>query len=98
MRTSVMDGHDVTMTPVRVRADQLAAGDMLPATMVAASGVDLDRFEEEIRPGVASGERTPQAEILDRPVDDLVSLRQRQRQRHGLRSSLPASALPAARR
>jgi len=73
----VLGGHDITMTPVQARAEQLAASGMLPTAAVTSAGADLDRFEAEIRPGVTGHDSHPQATIVDRLAGDIADFRTR---------------------
>jgi myo-inositol-1-phosphate synthase len=65
-RDMVLGGHDITTTPVRVKAQRLAAGGMLPAALVDAAGPRLAEFEAELRPGVSAYDHEAQAVTVDR--------------------------------
>jgi myo-inositol-1-phosphate synthase len=47
----VVGGHDIARTPLRKRADDLAAAGVLPARLPAAVSDELEAADREIRPG-----------------------------------------------
>lgn len=51
----VVGGHDVMAGSARKRAEQLAAGRVLPAALVIATADELDAYDARIRPGYAAG-------------------------------------------
>lgn len=73
----VLGGHDITLTPIQARAEQLAASGMLPAAAVTAASGDLDRFDSEIRHGATAHANEAQAEIVDRLATDITSFAER---------------------
>ncbi|NYI03854.1 myo-inositol-1-phosphate synthase [Allostreptomyces psammosilenae] len=60
----VFGGHDVTSTPLRKRAEQLAAGGVLPGGLPELVAADLDAAEREVRPGVG-----PAPAVGEAPAD-----------------------------
>lgn len=80
MSQLVVGGHDITLTPVAVRAERLAAGGMLPLRAVTAAAADLERFESDIRPGATAHDREAQAQVVDRLAGDITAFAER----HGL--------------
>ena len=51
----IFGGHDVTVTAVTKKAEQLAIAGVVPARLVGALGADLAAVEEELRPAPADG-------------------------------------------
>lgn len=76
----VVGGHDVTTTPLRQRAEALAAGGMFPRELIAAIADDLDRTDEDLRVVAAAG--PTQQHDIDRLATDIQDFRAR----HGLRT------------
>ncbi|MFJ6653413.1 inositol-3-phosphate synthase [Microbacterium sp. NPDC091313] len=72
-------GHDISRTPLVVKADALAAGGMFPAALVAAVRPGLAAAEQELRPVPVDG--PTQQDDIDRMADDIRAFQQR----HGLR-------------
>lgn len=75
----VLGGHDITVTPVQARAEQLAASGMLPSGALTAASNGLDRFESEIRPGVTAHDRQTQSEVVTRLAGDIKAFADRHR-------------------
>ncbi|AUY50414.1 inositol-3-phosphate synthase [Streptomyces sp. CB01881] len=70
----VFGGHDVTQTPWAKKAEELAAGGVLPARLVDAVGTELAAAEGELRAAPASGHPGLDAEQV---IADLMSFRER---------------------
>lgn len=75
----VVGGHDITATPVQVKADQLAAGGMLRPALVEAVRPGLADYEANLRPGASAYGYGPQAVVLDRLTADLTGFADRHR-------------------
>ncbi|WP_067880227.1 inositol-3-phosphate synthase [Agromyces aureus] len=74
----VIGGHDLSTTPVGLRAEQLAAAGMIPAAIVAAVRDELDAVDAEVRPGYDPSTHTgSQSEAVARLAADLVDFRER---------------------
>src|SRR5262245_15104039 len=76
----VFGGHDVAETPLPRRAEQLADAGVIHHHLVTALGDDLTAVEAELRAGVTSDDRRPQAEASEALATDLTQFRYR----HGL--------------
>ncbi|WP_327074485.1 inositol-3-phosphate synthase [Kitasatospora purpeofusca] len=74
VRDLVFGGHDVVSTPWVTRAEELAAGGVLPVRLVEAVGAELAEAESELRPAPATGHPGRDAEQI---VADLKSFRER---------------------
>lgn len=75
----VFGGHDVSSQSLPKKAEALAAGGVVPATVVGAVRAELEAVDAEVRPGHVSGEETP-GEAVERLAGDIVGFRER----HGL--------------
>ncbi|WP_240340261.1 inositol-3-phosphate synthase [Nocardioides sp. SYSU D00038] len=69
----VVGGHDVADTPLVKRAEQLVAGDVVPAALLAPLAEELERVERRLRPGLAPNADGPvdQRADAERLVRDL---------------------------
>ncbi|MFF2777431.1 inositol-3-phosphate synthase [Streptomyces sp. NPDC058052] len=76
----VFGGHDVTGVPLPKRAEELAAGGVLPPALLPAVAEALDAADREIRPGARADEQRPQRETAAALAEDIASFRDR----HGL--------------
>lgn len=65
----VTGGHDVTDLPLRKRADQLVAGDVVPAGLVEQLAAELDAADARIRPGTRDAD--DQRATVTRLADDI---------------------------
>ncbi|MFD3664399.1 inositol-3-phosphate synthase [Streptomyces sp. NPDC058659] len=72
----VVGGHDIVRTPLRKRADDLAAAGVLPAWLPAAVADDLEAADREIRPGY-DGVDGPdrQIEAVEHLAHDITAFR-----------------------
>ncbi|WP_420000619.1 inositol-3-phosphate synthase [Streptomyces boninensis] len=74
----VFGGHDVTSTPLPKRAEELAAGGVLPHGLPAAVAAELAAADEEIRPGGPQpGDARTEAELIDALAADMTSFADR---------------------
>ncbi|NGN68644.1 myo-inositol-1-phosphate synthase [Streptomyces sp. A7024] len=70
----VFGGHDVTATPLPKRAEELAAGGVLPHGLPAAVAAELAAADEEIRPGGPQpGDTRTEAELTEALAEDVRS-------------------------
>ncbi|MFE7773469.1 inositol-3-phosphate synthase [Streptomyces sp. NPDC057445] len=77
----VFGGHDTVNCPLPKRAEQLAAGGVLPHGLPAAVGTELTAADEEIRAGgPLPGDTRTDAELIAAFACDIASFRHR----HGL--------------
>ncbi|MFD9096755.1 inositol-3-phosphate synthase [Streptomyces collinus] len=68
----VFGGHDTLDCPLPKRAEELAAGGVLPPGLPAAVAAELAAADAEIRPGgPASGDAREPAELIERFADDI---------------------------
>lgn len=71
-------GHDVVDTPLRKRAEQLAAAGSLPGRLVPLIADDLSEVDEDIPIGCTSGRSTqPQEDTVRRLAADISRFRDR---------------------
>ena len=78
----VFGGHDVTDTPLPIRAEMLAAAGVVPAALLPLAGPGLEAAEAEIRPGIGAPamlDERSDAETASRIAADIVAFRERQR-------------------
>lgn len=75
----VVGGHEVACGSLVKRAEELAAGGVIPAGLVPAVSSELATIEDRIRPGIAD-DAAPQREAADRLEADLRAFRDE----HGL--------------
>ncbi|WBB62074.1 inositol-3-phosphate synthase [Streptomyces sp. WMMC500] len=69
----VFGGHDVACTPLPKRADELAAGGVLPHGLPAAVGAELTAADEEIRTGGPEpGEPYDEEAVIDAYAADIT--------------------------
>lgn len=66
----VFGGHDVTVTALNKKAEQLAIAGVVPGRLVEALGADLAEVEEELRPAPAAG---TQAQIAAAIASDITA-------------------------
>ncbi|WP_399040021.1 inositol-3-phosphate synthase [Streptomyces sp. 3330] len=72
LSTLVFGGHDTTDCPLPKRAEQLAAGGVLPAGLPAAVEAELGAAEREIRPGgPVPGDTRGEERLIDEFAADL---------------------------
>ncbi|MEU4037526.1 inositol-3-phosphate synthase [Streptomyces collinus] len=68
----VFGGHDTLDCPLPKRAEELAAGGVLPPGLPAAVAAELAAADAEIRPGgPAAGDTREPAELIERFADDI---------------------------
>ncbi|MEV5802428.1 inositol-3-phosphate synthase [Streptomyces collinus] len=69
----VFGGHDTLDCPLPKRAEELAAGGVLPPGLPAAVAAELAAADAEIRPGgPAPGDTREPAELIERFADDVL--------------------------
>lgn len=74
----VFGGHDTMSCPLPKRAEQLAAGGVLPHGLPTAVGAELAAAEAEIRPGgPGPGDTRDDAQLIEAFAADLRSFRER---------------------
>ena len=79
----VLGGHDISSTPLTLRAQQLADSGMIPPRLVNASQAGLEQADAEIRFGYDPATHDgSQAEAVRRLAADITGFRER----HGLRT------------
>jgi len=71
----VFGGHDVSSHSLPKRAEELAAGGVLPAAIVDAAHAHLEAVDAEVRPGHAAGSATTEA--VERLAEDIADFRAR---------------------
>lgn len=77
----VVGGHDIARTPLRKRAEELAAAGVLPAGLPAAVREELEAADREIRPGYGpDAEPARQLESVEHLAFDIAQFRRT----HGL--------------
>jgi myo-inositol-1-phosphate synthase len=69
-------GHDVTMSPLAKKAEQLAAAGVIPARLVEALAAELAEVEADLRPAPTGG---TQAEVAAMIADDITEFAGRHR-------------------
>ena len=74
----VFGGHDVGSHSLAKRADELAAGGVVPPALVRAAHDHLEAVDAEVRPGHEPGAGSA-ADALRRLTDDIVQWRERHR-------------------
>lgn len=72
----VLGGHDVVMSPVAKKAEQLAAAGVVPARLVEALDAEFGQVEKELRPAPAGA---TQAETAADIASDLTAFARRHR-------------------
>ena len=79
----VLGGHDISRTPLTLRAQQLAESGMIPPRLVSAAQSGLEQADAEIRPGYdPAAHHGSQAEVVRRLAADIAGFRAR----HALRT------------
>lgn len=71
----VVGGHDLGTDPLPKRAERLAAGGVLPPSLLPALGDEIAAVEQCLRPGYDPAGGEGQGEAVDRLVADLVAFR-----------------------
>lgn len=71
----VFGGHDVSSQPLTKKAEALAAGAVLPGRLVDALAAELERVDDDVRPGFAPGEETAE-EAVERLAADIAAFQE----------------------
>jgi myo-inositol-1-phosphate synthase len=74
----VFGGHDVSAQSLPKRAEELAAGGVVPAAVVGAARAHLETVDADVRPGHAPGSATA-VEAVERLAADIADFRDRHR-------------------
>ncbi len=72
----VIGGHDIGTEPLCKRAEALAAGGVLPASLLPLLHQDLAEVEARLRPGIDATDGEPQRDAVERVTADLRDFRE----------------------